>query len=344
MAKTLLMYGETGSMKSSNAADIVDYLYERWGVPVLGVFGDNRGPLQSQVNRGRLIPWDIYTHSDPLGCIIAASTGYWPVRLEDGRAVGPLKLRTGDAWNEISGFLVEGLTENGMLIMRDREMKRCSTGEPLVALTSELIAGTNETIHYAMGSRGTYQFAQIQTHRYVKNGFAKLPVPWVIMTAHESKGTDENGRPVYGPVIVGRAMIDTIPQWFDNTIHMDKYFFDVTVTGKDAKKTKTTIKRQGARAFFTGHVDAAIPTVFWAAKLGVPTDLMMEIFDAWPEGYVPLTLDRAGKYCSGVRDIIEMIDAHSDAQVRDDAENYDAGSSNASLDEAPAVDDAPVEQ
>ena len=219
MARTLLLYGKTGSTKTSNAGQLIEYLYERFQVPVRGVFGDNRGPVQTQVNSGKLIPWDITTHPDPLGCIIAASKGYWPSKLDDGVATGPLKMTTTDEMQGISGYLCEGLSENGQLIMRDREDKKISTGEPLVAETLEPITGQADLkIAYAMGSRGTYQFAQIQTHRYVKNGFAKLNVPWAIFTAHQIRTFDKYNNRVLGPVIVGKALVESIPQWFDITL------------------------------------------------------------------------------------------------------------------------------
>lgn len=311
MARTMLIYGKTGSYKSSNLGQIVSYLCQRFGGVVRGVFGDNRGPLQTQVNSGELQPWDITTHSDPLGCLIAVGKGYWPTRLVDGVAVGPLKMTTPDEWLQVASVLCEGLTENGALIMRDREDKNVSTGEPLVGVALEQLTGTpGLSINYAMGSRGTYQFAQIQTHRYVKNGFAKLPVPWAIFTAHEKNTLDKYNNRVCGPVIVGKALIEHISQWFDLTLHLDTYFYDHVV-----KKGAKPIKRQGSRAYFMSHQDQAIPTAIWPAKLGVPPELFSQILEKYPEGYVSLVLDQHGFYVSSVKDLLVMIDEHSDNQL-----------------------------
>jgi len=314
MARTCLLYGESGSTKTSNLGQLVEYLYSRYGVPVRGIFGDNRGPVQTQVNSGKLIPWDITSHPDPLGCIIAAGMGYFPTKLEDGIAVGDLKLTQPHEWQNVSGYIIEGLTEIGHLIMRDREQKGISSGEPLQGHENppELLTGSNLKLTFLGASRGTYGQAQSQTHRYVKNGFAKLPVPWAFFSAHQKKAFDKHGNPVYGPVIVGKALIADIPQWFDTTIHMDKYFYDVGV--KAAKGRVTTVTRQGARAYFTSHKDSQVPTVIWPAKLGVPPELMADIFTHWPAGYVPLVLE-GEKYVSSVATLLQLIEEHSDEQI-----------------------------
>ena len=303
------MYGKTGSTKTSNLGQLVEYLYSRFGVPVRGVFGDNRGPLQTQVNSGKLIPWDITSHPDPLGCVIAAGMGYWPVGLSEGTATGRLEL-TKD-WGEVCGYLVEGLTEIGQLILRDREEKGIASGQPLQGWENppEAIAYSDLKLTYRGSSMGTYGQAQAQTHRYVKNGFAKLPVPWAIFTAHQKRSIDKFNNPTNGPVIVGKALISDIPQWFDSTLHLETYFQSVPV--KVGGKVKS-VERRAARAFFESH---KTDNLEWPAKLGVPPELMCEFYKKWPEGFVPLVLDEAGNYVSSVRQLMEMIDEHSDRQL-----------------------------
>ncbi len=310
MARTILIYGESGVFKTSNVAEFCCWLNARFGGKVRGVFGDNRGPLREVVEAGIMEPWDIMTHADPLGCITAASQGYWPSKLENGVATGKL---TKDM-SGVAGYVVEGLTEIGTLLMRNNEAKKRSTGEPLVADFNLTIDGIK--FEYAMGSRGTYQFVQNQTHRYVKTGFAGLDVPYVLCTSHESKGFDDFNNPVFGPVIVGSALVDRICQWFDMALHFDKYFYELQVPGVNGAAAKKVL-RTGARAYFTSHADANIKTAIWQAKLGIETYLMDGIYGMWPEGYVPLLYgvnpqapkDGAGYY-SSLRTLMEIIDPY----------------------------------
>lgn len=307
MAKTLLAYGESSSYKTSNIGEFIEWMYARYGVPVRGLFGDNYGPLRRQIDDGLLIPWNLTTTNDPLAALLLAGEGYWPDKLENGVAVGKSLVKTSlvDFPKVCCGYVVEGFTENGTLIMRNLEKKNQSTGEPLVASFTETMLG--QTVKYAMGSRGTYQFVQNQTHRYFKLGFAGLPVPWVVVSAHEAKGFDEQGNPFFGPVIVGKAMIDTIPQWFDHVIHFDKYEFEVP---------GTKIVRMGSRAYFTSHKDVKIPTITWTAKLGVEPYLMAHIYDKWPAGYIPLIISNVAakgaepqyEYTSSLRTLLELMD------------------------------------
>lgn len=303
MAQSLLMYGVTGSFKTSNAVEYAYWLQSRYGGITRGLFGDNYGPALSAIRDGVIEAWDLTAEPDPLACIILASKGWWPEKLEDGRPqdVGKRKVPLiQNNFEGVSGYLIEGLHENAELFKRMLEAKKQDTGEPLVGIHSAKVY--EQTVNYAMSSRGTYGFCQNQTHRYFKLGFKGLPVPWVCATSHEYANRKEN---IYGVGVAGKALAKTAPQWFDHTIHLVKS--DQPVELVQGQK-KVTVMRDGAIAYFDGHV---IDAVKWPAKLGVEPWLKAEIYKQWPMGYVPLVMTGSGEgwaYTSSVRNLLEMID------------------------------------
>lgn len=296
MAQSILMYGPTGSFKSSNCAEFIEWVYTRYGGITRGLFGDNYGPMKRQVQDGLLVPWDLTTTADPLACILLAGDGYWPEQLKDGVPVGS-KLVKGN-FTGVSAYVIEGFKENADLFMRLMERKRQATGEPLVGEHASTAFG--QTVSYAVGSRGTYQFVQNQTHRYFKLGFKGLPVEWIAATSHDYAKKKDG---VYGVAVAGSALAKVVPQWFDHCLHFEKIVVGVQVnlTGK-----VETILRDGSRAWFNGHL---IDNVRWHAKLGVESHLMDYIYSRWPHGYIPLTM-KGTEYASSVRALMEVIDPY----------------------------------
>ena len=304
MAKTILLYGPSGSFKTSNIGQAAQWAVQRYGGVVRGLFGDNYGPLGWEVANDIVEPWSLTTTPDPLACILLAAQGYWPTNLVDGRATD--KLAMTKAWDGVAGYIIEGLHENGVLIMRNLEQKQRSTGEPLVAEFGELVDGLK--VQYAMASRGTYGFVQNQTHRYFKMGFAGLPVPWVFVTTHEFRGKDKSDKRLVGPMIVGKAMTGVTSQWFDHVLHFEQFNQQVTLSAEEQKTAGVkTVLRAGSRAWFTRHPDEEVPSLMWPAKLGVEPWLMEHIYGRWPKGYIPL-VNNANGYVSSVRTLLELID------------------------------------
>lgn len=307
MAQSLLIYGATGSFKTSNLAEYVRWLNERYGGVVRGLFGDNYGPCRAEVQDGILEPWDLTSEPDPLACILLASIGYWPQKLKDGRPVGQVLVK--DQYKGVSGYLIEGFKENADLFMRMMERKRQATGEPMVGEHASSAYG--QTVSYSVSSRGTYQFVQNQSHRYFKLGFKGMPVPWVAVSSHEYAKKSEG---IYGVAVAGKALARVVPQWFDHTLHFESCDVEVAVpildgTGKKVGENK--YRRTSSRAHFAAHL---IDNVRWYAKLGVESYLMDYIYQRWPAGYIPLLME-GGRYVSSVRTLLDVIDPVPGAEV-----------------------------
>lgn len=299
MANSILLYGVTGSFKTANAAEYVKFLRDAYGGVTRAIFGDNIGPCRELVRDGLIDAWDITQMPNPLACVILASQGYWPERLENGKPVGDRLIK--DNFDGVSGYLIEGFKENADLFMRMLERDRQATGEPLVGEHSTTYG--NVVVNYAVSSRGTYQFAQTQTHRYFKLGFKGLPVPWVMATSHEYAKKKEG---IYGVAVAGSALAKVAPQWFDHCLHFEKVTTETTI--RDAANKLVKVPRDGSRAWFTGH---QIENIRWQAKLGVEPWMLAHIYKTWPMGYVPLVMSGSGeewKYDSSIRNLLEVID------------------------------------
>jgi hypothetical protein len=157
-------------------------------------------------------------------------------------------------------------------------------------------------VSYAVSSRGTYAFAQYQTHRYFKLGFKGLPVPWVMATSHEYAKRKEG---IYGVAVAGSSLAKVVPQWFDHCLHFESFVADkqVVVNGRTL-----TVLRNGSRAWLEDH---KIDNVLWKSKLGVSPEMKDYILSLWPNGYIPLLTEGSGetwKYVSSVRNLLELID------------------------------------
>lgn len=305
MAKTILSYGPSGAFKSSNAAEYIYWASERYDGIVRACYGDNWGLLESAVTDKRVQVWDLTTTADPLAVMVLVGKGWWPIELTpDGKAVPQknghdIRMTTPVEWKGIAGYLVEGFQEIGDLFLRMLEAKGRSTGEPLAAEFTETVYG--QTTGFAMASRGSYGFVQGQTHRYFKLGLKGLPVPWVMVTTHEYRRSKEG---IYGPAVVGKALCDKVPQWFDHVLHFQKGVVDVSVKLADGKTGKQ--QRVGSVAYFSDHKD---PTgILWRAKLGVEPHVMQRIYQRWPGGAIPLLIDEQGVYTSSVATLMGIVD------------------------------------
>ncbi len=298
MPRTVLIYGESGTYKSTNLGEIAEYLLERYGGICRLITADSgSSPMQEQIDRGVIIPWDLTTCEKPMGLFRKAVQGYWPSVLVNGRAdENKFKLTTPQEWEGISGYLIEGVTRIADLMMQDLKNKRRDTGEPLQAKFED--AG----VEFAQSSRGTYGFVQAYTQDWIGD-LKKLRCPWIIVTGHEGKGEDlVTKKTIFGPAIVGKAGTDKVCGWFENTIHTESYRY--TLKNKQGGSSE----EQGVRGLFIRHTDAEVPNVFWPAKLGVTPRIASQVLKSFPKGYVPFKMNEDGIYISGVHSLIKVID------------------------------------
>lgn len=293
--RSLLIYGESGTYKSTNCGEIVRRVFEIYGKKSRLVTSDSSfGPMLDQVEEGILQPILLGNCKNPLAVLRLVCKGMWPSKANSSGWFdeNSLKKVTPQEWEEWGGCLViEGLHMNACLLQQDIVGKGRDTGEPLQAKFQEL------GLNFAHGSRGTFGFVQAQTQAYV-NDAKSLPIEWLVVTSHEGKGDDlVTKKSVFGPAVLGKSLTDKVPAWFENTVHSESYQF----------QTKDGQKKKGVRSHFNRHPDAEVSNVFWPAKLGVTPKDQKRVERRWPNLYIPLRIDEEGNYKSSIADLIEEI-------------------------------------
>jgi hypothetical protein len=331
MARTLLLYGETDTYKTSNCVEFSRWLRRRVsgtkfaGLPVGWIYGDSGiGPAQADIAAGYILPVNLAACKYPIAVIKQLSRGMWPGDLDvttgrftedDGHGKSRLVMQD---WSKpkVCGYVIEGLHENAKIFMGDAEDKGRAIGEPLQG--TEWNKDTNSFNYkyielgekHVLRSRGTYYHAQTVTERYV-NAFKSLPVPWCMFTSHQTLGKDDNDRPTFGPAIIGTANVDKITGWFECSFHVVSQIYqaEVVIGGTDEKPVKKMVDREGAILWFQKHADTTLRQYLWHSKLGVSTQQYTQILKRWPEGHFWLMLDDdTGEYTQSVASILEMVD------------------------------------
>jgi len=292
MAKTMLLYGESGTFKSSNLGECADMIYSLTGKRTRLITADSGfEPMREQIDRGIIEPWDLTTYPNPLSGIMKASRGFWPVRFTDTRvgfADAESGLTTTDDWSDIGLIIVEGFYMLAELLKRDLVNKGRDSGAK---------AFNEDGLHFSSSSLGAYGFVQDTTKEYVGN-FKSLPADWIIFTTHEGKGSDQvSKRTTFGPAVAGSAVTDKVVGWVEYSFHLESTMYDA---GEGRMK-------RGVRAYFERHPDPDVPNIFWPAKLGVTPRQAAYVRSIWPEGYIPLLMDKCGNYISGIHTFIDVL-------------------------------------
>lgn len=320
---SVLVYGDSSLGKSSNLGEISDWAFTRYGGITRLITSDSGyAPMWNQIQRGVIEVWNIASSPNYAAVLQMASEGYWPEKINPETFVGDLRtLRkpTEEEWKSISGVSMEGLTKNADCLTQHILKHGHAVGEPLQGGFIEL----GRKMHHS--SRGTYGFVQQQVLTSATT-LCSLPVPLIVMTAHESKGEDFMKKTVFGPAVSGKALTDKMTSCFQMSFHVEGYNRKIKIKSKDkatGKDEEKEVTRPGMRAFFARHVDAEVGGVFWPAKLGLPPQAMARVLKRWPHNYAPLTLDENGNFTCSIATVLDFVE-----KIRDE--------DRAKLQEAPA--------
>jgi hypothetical protein len=295
-AKTHLIYGESGTYKTTQAGFFAAYIWRKYKKRTRLISGDGGGwaPIEPYIRAGIIVPYSLSALEEPLTTIRKMSRGFWPTPAGNGKAV---LAETKWAESDIGAYVFEGLTSASDLYMESLRKKRTGGEDVTVDLTidGEKFAGNN---------RSHYNFVQAEIHSIVR-GFSSLPVQHVLFSAHEGKGEDDSTREaIRGPGLAGKAATHKVPSWVGDCLHFESYPDSVIVESKDdtGKTFKSTQIRSVVRAYFTRHPDPKFPTVSYPAKPRVPAEQIPELFKRWPGGYFVLKTD------SGLDEFLEVED------------------------------------
>lgn len=282
-ARTVLLYGDSGLGKSTNARFFAQWMYEKTGLKVrLIAFEDSSKMIfQPLIDLGIVEAVFLTKVTAPLVVMRRLSRGEWPILSGTGSVKSWTALKPG----EVSAYIIEGLTSGSEAELEQlREEHRMLREQAKDAFE---VGGEK----FAPSSQTAFGFVQQEMLQALK-GFGMLPVERVLWTAHECTGADEDTKePIRGPGLVGKAATDKVRKYCGMLLHMDG------VVQKDK-----TLK---PRIFYRKHPDPKFTHISYPAKTTVPVEKLSDLEKACPGGY----FDPGTEYGTGLGKFLATVDS-----------------------------------
>lgn len=293
MARSGILYGPTGSFKTTQIKYFAHYIAEVTGkaTALLSLDGGGWGACQPEIDAGMIIPYRAETNVLPLPILRRLSQGYWP---KDPSETDPAKIDLFPMeWDKIGGIAVEGWTSISNAIMRYLPDKGINVGgEDRAKLSFSVpihLSGQIQNEKFGSNTRGDYGFVQNLLNGLVLNWNA-LPCHYVLYTALESKTEDDDRSTTFGPAIAGKKATKDCGAWIGDMIHSQDYpkvekvmVPDPSKPGTDAKIEQEIIGLT-CRYYFMKHPDPATGIPF-PAKPRVTPERVRELLKRFPGGY-----------------------------------------------------------
>jgi hypothetical protein len=296
MARSGLLYGDTGTFKTTAIAHMARYVAEKTGKCTLlfSADGGGWGPCQEEIEAGMIRPYRCDTAVIPLPILRKVSQGYWPTNPEE-TDISRVDFRMAD-WSQIGGIAVEGVTSIGTMLMRHVADKNLKTGEEATSpfRMPIMVDGTIREETFAGNSRGHYGFVQNQLYGLIMN-FGSLPVEYFLLTGHDKKTEDGDRQTVGGVAAPGKAISALIPTWIGDCIHAQDYQVERTVNlakvgGKQGETEVVTTLDTVCRYYFKKHRDPGTGIVY-PAKPRVTHGAVGKLDKLYPDGFFVPTPD-----------------------------------------------------
>ena len=311
MARSLAIYGATGSRKTTQVKFFSHYIAEVTGKSTLLLSLSDGGwsPMcDPEVNAGMIIPYKGDVAITPLLLLRKISQGYWPMHpdlmnsaLQEFSA-NPSGVPPAEAslipinWDEVGGIAIEGWTSISSVIMRYLPDKGISVGgenrqgQAGMSFNQAIIVdGSVVQESFGSNTRGDYNFVKNTLSGLVSN-FNSLPCHTVMYTALEAKTTedgDKNSKPTYGPDIAGKKASAECGAWVGDLIHAQDYPLPVTMKVPNPSgegEIDQTIMKTTVRFFYHKHPDPDTGIMFPAKPRCAP-EKILELDRMMPGGF-----------------------------------------------------------
>ena len=289
LQNTMVIYGPTGSRKTSQIRAFAKYIYEKTGkkTRLISMDGGGWGTAQDYVDAGIIEPWRMVEEKNPKVAMIKGSRGAWPEKLVKGYRQSPNLIEVmpdqrAKALKDVGAYAIEGWHSISMAVMGDTVSKGQKISEDVVGVV--LSEGLNETYNkdiktteagaesFGAPARSHYGFVQSFTLAYIRN-FSALPLERILYTSLEGKGIDkQDGVTSYGPAVAGGAITAAIPAYVGDCLHFEDFRVEA---GVDPANPKQKLIEEGVRVWFTKHPDAQTGTM-WPAKARIVPEQIKE--------------------------------------------------------------------
>jgi hypothetical protein len=287
MARSGLIYGDTGTFKTTAIAHLARYIAAKTGKSTLlfSADGGGWGPCQEEIDAGMIRPYRCDTAVIPLPILRKVSQGYWPENVSETNIeqVNFIPVR----WDEVGAIAVEGVTSIGTMLMRHVADKNLKTGEEATSPFRMPIRvnGTIVEETFAGNSRGHYGFVQNQLYGLIMN-FGSLPIEYFLLTGHDKKAEDGDRQTVGGVAAPGKAISALIPTWIGDCLHAQDYQVEKRVSapkpggGTEEVTTLDTV----CRYYFKKHPDP-VTGIMYPAKPRVTHSAVAALERKFPGGF-----------------------------------------------------------
>lgn len=276
-----LIYGATGSTKTSRLGDIAEYVMRRYQQPSRLISADPGGwePIEGLVHEGIIKPFAVIQHRrDIYETMAKLCLGYWPANPEDAQS--PLLPPKQNGLQNIGAILIEGLTSWCDILMHVNltDMQRVKV--PEMPKDSQVTSG--EYVRRFSG-RSDYGGIQDTIADFVRDS-GTIPVKRVVWTALENMDAeDESKRPTYGPDLIGKKATARCGPWFGNMFHLMKTPVRVERPDPVEASKKITVVKLKPMVYLCDHINPDDPRkIPWPAKTRAPKALFDQVPDVMP--------------------------------------------------------------
>lgn len=302
--RSIMIYGDSKSTKTTQSYFLARWIHQQTGksIRMIGANASDSSPFEDSgmIEKGVVDFFDISNRQLALADIRRLAEGYWPRDSKDNPKGNKDYFKTDAAcetspkkWESIGGYIVEGTTGIASLLLNHIRNQEEGVGFKHSFKYEEdgyTIGGLQE---------GHYGLVQQEMYKMIVQGFACLPIKYLIFTGLVAKGEDKRTREtVYGPKAAGQATTFEIPSWF-----MDCWHLDTVIEDRIDKTTNEPIKVECKVAWFTRHLDKETGVPYLAGIRCLP-ELYPEVIKKYPEGYVRLGfkggLDRFYSFLDGL--------------------------------------------
>jgi hypothetical protein len=283
--RTIMIYGNSGDSKTTQAYFLAKYIHEKTGLTgrLIGTNASDSAPFEDSgmIDKGVVDFFDISNRVKALADMRRLSEGYWPRDIQSKPtgnkeyfATDDKCLTSQDQWKKLGFYIIEGAAGIANLLLNHIRQQEEGVGFKHSFKYEEdgyIIGGLQE---------GHYGLVQQEMYKLIVQGFACLPVKYIIMTSLIAKGVDKRvSETVYGPKSAGQATTFEIPSWFMDCFHLDSVIED------DAKNPGQKVSRKVA--WFEKHLDTETQ-IPYLCKVRMLPEIYTKLYEAFPNGYVPL--------------------------------------------------------
>lgn len=278
MSHTTLIFGKTGSGKTTSLGEAAKYLYKKTGGRIGRWICSDKGgwkPAQGIADAGIVEVYNIVDEPNMPVLIHKLARGYWPTALEQGQRPKGVKLAppTEESMKNVGFYFYEGLTstaEELMKYLRDRQIP--IGGDAVGKFTVKDEDGKD--VLFCANNMKHYDWVQGEM-MVVLSELTALPVPNVIISANEAAGTDDDSRDtIRGPQVIGKAATARVGKNVGDCIHYETY-----------TKTEGQVNSLAIRAYFKSHPDPKFPTINYDCKARIPLSQIPTLDKKFPGGY-----------------------------------------------------------